>query len=425
MKLRFFKYIIPALFLLGACQETEVDKLFNETPEARTAAEIARVKNDLIASELGWSAEYYYKDSTMHTTLVLDFKEDDRVVIKSVFDDFLEKESSYKMKYAQQFDLTFDSYSVLAFLMEETHYADFRWELESANEGEYKFISRADKSEGISYLTLKKADETTHTHLEEQRVIHSIRLKLVHNKEKSFFRNLRTDASPYGYRFSFNQYSDEATFFGVVDGALAPFTTKVIINGDGTVDLAEPLNIGGAFVKQFTYDEVNDAFIISGSDGVSGSVSYDNQPFITLKTADLFISFRFSYINDNSHNVNMLMDDIIKDMPGLITFQFYNGGLKGVLGVTDPAHDGTNKWDGFTGVSYEKLSDNLVYINATTHTFFRAWFEPVYNSNASLKKLYDEFFCSPDGMFVDIIDDKVYLISKTDPSLYVEVTKVN
>lgn len=421
MKKQILLYLLPVLALFSACQDTEVDNLFDESPEARTNAAITKVKSDLIGSEYGWLSEYYYNDSTMHTTLLFHFKEGNRVVIESVFEDYLSKESNYTMKYAQQLDVTFDTYNVLGYLMDETHFADFRWELESEIEDGYKFISRADKSEGISYLTLKRADETTAEYMAAQRVIHSVRMKLAHNPEKSYFRNLRTTTLPYGYKFTFNKYNDEVSFFGPFNGSLGTFTTKAIISGDGKVKLEQPLDLGGVFIRELSYNDQFDAFVISDSDGIEGAIIYDTAPAFTLNgLTDYFLSWSYSNVMKYSSKAQVMINGVKEALPSFVVTQFYPNW--GVLLIADPAPDGKNRWDGQISIKYTKLAENLVSLDNTEATYFRTWFEPIYNNNASLKSLYDEFFCNPEGLYIDYIESGViYLVSKADPTLYIQV----
>jgi hypothetical protein len=136
----------------------------------------------------------------------------------------------------------------------------------------------------------------------DQKMIQDVRVNIRTDMSKSFFRNLRTDGSPFGYRFGYNEYTDEMQFEGVFDGQLSRFITKVDIQTDGSIDLEKPLVISGNEVRQFKYDEENDAIKITDSDGVEGAIIYDNRPFMNRKgLSDDFIRMRLSYIGGFSN----------------------------------------------------------------------------------------------------------------------------
>ncbi len=426
MKKHLYIYILPLLMFLGACQKNEVESVFDQSPEDRTNSEISRIKSDLVGNEYGWLSEYYYNDSTMHTTMVFHFNNDNRVEIESVFEDYLNKESNYKMRYSQQFDLTFDTYCVLGYLMDQTKYADFRWELESEADGEYKFISRASKTEGISYLTLKRADETTATYLKEQQVIHKVRTKLANDPEKSYFRNLRVNGLPYGFKFSFNIYNDEASFFGPMNGGLGTFTTIVAINGNGTVTLNEPLDLGGVFIREFVLNEADDMFVITKDEVISGAgaILYDNAPPFTMNGIASFVAGQIGFLSRNfSPKLQRVVEGIRKDLPSFVSFQLYNAWGQ-VLVQTNPAQDGTNMWDGQRDIAITVVAQDLIsYDNTDATTRIpadRSWFKPAYETNEYLQFLYDTFLCDPEGLYiVQEANGYFTFVSKSDPTLHI------
>jgi len=427
MKKQVLLYILPVLIFISACQKNEVDTLFKDTPEARTNAEIAEVKSDLIGSQYGWMSEYYYNDSVMHTTLLFKFKEDNRVEIISVFDDYLNKVSNFKMKYAQQLDLTFDTYSVLSFLMDETHFADFRWELENTGEGEYKFISRADKSEGISYLTLKKADANADARMVELTEIHQIRKKLVRDMSQSFFRNLVFTALADKYSFEFDQYKDEVTFTGVSDGKIVSFKTKIEITREGKVILQDPLVVDGKQIREFLFVEEDNTLVITDSDGLEGSVMYDRAPAFTVTgIADFFLSNNMNFASEYSVALQQYYDGMKEAVPTLTGTQLYSQWGYLLLFSNTPPAGSTQRHDGFAGVKYMKVAEDLIYIDSSAAGIFRGddWFKALISSNQAAQVFFGAYFFDPQGLYV-VYDSPgfLYLVSKSYPQLYMKISQ--
>ncbi len=429
MKKYMLRYFLPLMLILGACQNTDIDNVFDKSPEERTNQEVEDLRKTLIDSEHGWIAKYYFGDSIINTPLRFRFKENNRVVTQSVFENYENKESNYTLKYSEQIDLTFDTYNVLSYLVDLTRAADFRWQLESRTADEIKFVSRADIFEGQSYLTLERANQNADAFMADQMEIHQTRMQLVHNPRKSFFRNLRTSASPFGFRVNFNEYTDIIRFFGVFDGSLKYFYSKVNFSTDGKVNLETPLKIGGKEVRQFTLNKQNDTFEISDSNGVTGQILYDTRPFMNRQgLADLFQSIGFSYIGGFGTNAGDLFDKMYADMPFILGVQFYNyDGFRGIFFVRQ-LESGEYSWDGINNMTFRTLADNLVWLDADskTNTFESDWFEEYYNSSANLKAFYKDFLCHHDGLFVEYMDDtqEIYLVSKKDPSMYIEIIPV-
>ncbi|MCG8581227.1 MAG: DUF4302 domain-containing protein, partial [Bacteroidales bacterium] len=319
MKKHIIRYFLPMLLLMGACQNNEVDKVFVDSPEERTNKKVEEMSANLINSEYGWIADYYFGDSILNTPLKLQFKENERVVIESVFEGYEKKESNYKIKYAQQLDLTFDTYSVLAYLVEDTRAADFRWELESETEDSYKFISRADIYEGQSYFTITKAGANANELMAEQRKIHEVRKRLENDPKKSFFRNLRVEGFRFGFRFDFNRYTDQMRLFGPFNGGdnYSYFVSKVDIKPDGKILLEEPLKIANKTITEFAYNADTDAFEITNN-GVTGKIFYDTEPYSTRSgLSDFFLGFGFSYADAYGPKAGSLSEKMIAEVPGI------------------------------------------------------------------------------------------------------------
>lgn len=426
MKKNIIYYIFGILVLFYSCSESEVVDVFDKSPEERTSQVIKKIEEDLKASPNGWLAEYYYADSLIHTTLLFKFKDNNRVEIYSVFDKYLKKESGYRLNYAQQVDLVLETYSVMSLLVDATRAADFRWELQSSEEGkEYKFVSRTIRNKETSFLTLKKAEGNAEAYMANQRKIHLVKQKLVNDSKKSYFRNLRIKPSNKGYKYEFNLYKDEIAFTGLFDGKIKRFKTKVVISPDGKIKLNEPLNIDGAFIREFTYDDVLDVLNITDSDNLSGAVVYDNAPAVELPgRADYLLKHDFHVIDSYSIKALEFQKALKGAIPNLRSIQMYM--KRGYfLAYTNPPHDGKVRHGGFAKIKYTKVAEDRIVAGIGGLRFY-SWFQQIFIDRSDIRDWFVAYIFDAEGFYVDVTpENKIFLISKKDATFYFNIRRVN
>ncbi|TAJ15517.1 DUF4302 domain-containing protein [Marinilabiliaceae bacterium JC017] len=421
MKIKYIFILLLALPSLFSCHKEEVEDLFDESPEQRTNKEVSAIRDGLMTSEHGWVADYYFNDSTMHTTMLFRFDEDNRVEIESVYEDYRKRESNYSIRYSQQIDLIFDTYSVMSLLVDAVKKADFRWELEQNSEDSYRFVSRATDAEGATVLVLNRADETALAYMEELFEINKMRIKITRDPSKSFFRNLAFTTSPLKLSFEFNAGLDVATLSGLVNEEPITHTTKVIVSKTG-FKLEKPLILDGMTISEFTYSEAMDLFLISNEGGPEGAIMYDNAPAFTIPgIADYFLSNNFSIVTDYSNKLLPHIDAIKTDIPNFRAFQLY-ASWGYLLCLTDPPHDGKNNWSGFANVGYYKADEDRILLDPSNMALFKEWFYEVYKTNTSAQ-LFINILLDPNGLYV-VYDsgNDFFLISSSYPDYYVKVT---
>lgn len=439
-----------------SCYKSEVEDLYDQSPEERTKQAIEKMRTDLMESELGWYAEYtfYLNDGSAGETelvspLIFQFKANDRVNIKSVYEDYEQKESSYQLKYAQQIDLIFDTYSVFSYMVDEARHADFRWELDSVGIDKYYFTSRAAETEGVTYLTLERATTQTAQNFEKAQeefqksmAIQDIKRGMARDGSKPYFRNLHLDDLESGLAFDYVTGSNMMTFKGVLGGStnVVTFGTKVTVKPNGEVVLDNPFNVveTGKFIRSMHFDLETKVLKVSDSDGWKGEVVYENKPaFESVGLAKLFSSWTYCFASRYSNAMIDLLNDVIrKNINGYETIQLYNNHISSydvepifaILIYTDPAPDNVYKWDGIEHTEIVKLGeDRIYYDNSKATAGFRGakWFEEVYNANENLRAVYDDFFCNPEGLYLDydVSANTMTLVSKADPTQHITFQK--
>src|SRR5690349_3783495 len=74
--------LIGAALALAACHDDDVN-VFNKTADERAADAIASLKQDLVGPANGWMIKYQPQEGAGSYYVLLDFNENDKVVIKS------------------------------------------------------------------------------------------------------------------------------------------------------------------------------------------------------------------------------------------------------------------------------------------------------------------------------------------------------
>ncbi|MFV0366163.1 MAG: DUF4302 domain-containing protein [Mangrovibacterium sp.] len=440
--------LVLMTLLCISCYKSDVDNLYDKSPEERTAQALEDIRTDLINSEMGWYTEYTFyindgseEEKELSSPFIVKFKDDNRVDIKSVYEGYEQKESSYQLKYAQQVDLVFDTYSVFSYLVDIVRHADFRWELDSINADKYYFTSRASQTEGVTYLTLERADAQSLQRYEEAKeefkknmAIQDIRRALMRDSSEPYFRNLKIESLDQGFAFEYTSSNDMMTFKGVFVGSNNVLThgTVVTINPDGEIVLNNPFEIGGKFIRALHFDIETGKLVISDSDDWKGEVIYETQPaFTSVGLANTFMRWNYAFTNQYSDALIDLLNDVINNnIAGFQTFQFYNNfgeqSINGIMIYTDPAPDNANRWDGMENTILTKLDEDIVFFDKTNATMgFRGaqWFSEAYSDSESLRAVYDNFLCDPQGLYLDydVTANTMMLVSKRDPKLYIRL----
>lgn len=255
-----------------SCQKEEVDEIFDQTPEERVSEQLNAVQADLKSNEMGWLSTYTFSEGTEELVLVIKFIDDSRAEI-SAPELGMKQESSYTLRYTQQVDLIFDTYSFLAWLVDLGYKADFRWELDKQDDGQYFFKSRAASNEGESELIMAKA---TPEKLQFALRIQALKAKMKPNTDISYFRALELAT---GERFDYSFVNNKVVFEHIVNEEIVRFESEITLNDNGFV-LTTPFVVDGKSISEFEYDEATGNFTIINADGVVGGINFSNSPVI-------------------------------------------------------------------------------------------------------------------------------------------------
>lgn len=258
---------------LSSCDKEGVDDIFDKSPEERITEQLNIVRADLMSNEMGWLSTYTFSEGKEELVLLIKFIDETRAEITVPELGDFKQESSYSLRYTQQVDLVFDTYSFLAWLVDNGYKADFRWELDKQEDGQYFFKSRAASNEGESVLVLDKASPEK---LEFALKVQELKAKMKPNLDISYFRVLELAS---GERFDYSFVDNKVVFEHIVGEEIIRFESEVTLNDNGFV-LITPFVVGGKSISEFEYDETTGNFTIINADGVDGGINFSNSPAI-------------------------------------------------------------------------------------------------------------------------------------------------
>lgn len=116
-------YTLAVIFLaLFSCEE-EDENLFEKTADERAAEAIANLKQELIAPANGWIIRYTPQEGSGSYYVLLDFQENDKVVIRTDLGAeegaYFEDTIGYRIDNSLGLELIFENYSFFSFLFEQ------------------------------------------------------------------------------------------------------------------------------------------------------------------------------------------------------------------------------------------------------------------------------------------------------------------
>jgi len=255
-----------------SCDNEEVDEIFDQSPEQRVSEQLNIVRTDLMSNEMGWLSTYTFFEGKEELVLLIKFIDETRAEI-SAPELNMKQESSYVLNYTQQVDLVFDTHSFLAQLVDLGYKADFRWELDKQEDGEYFFKSTAGKTEGESELNMVKASPEK---LASALKIQALKAKMKPNLNISYFRVLELTS---GERYDYSFINNKVIFDQAGEEDLIRFESEITLNENGFV-LTTPFVVNGKSISEFEYEETSGNFKIINNDEVEGGINFSNSPAI-------------------------------------------------------------------------------------------------------------------------------------------------
>ncbi len=402
-------------FVLFSCEQTEIDNVFESSPEQRVKVKIEELKSKLLSNKEGWYAEYQYDNDKKEALLHFNFKENNRVDIQSSFNEYQNKESTYTLNYTEQLNLVFNTHNVLASFVEGFEGGDFRWNLVSIEQDTITFKSR----EGNTQLVLKKSDGT---HSDIILAQYNIKPKLLPNPYRSYYRTLELDGLPTKYSFSFNEGNFSVSFkYKDAAGVIKEHISKVLALSNDKFELQTPLIINDKEVKTFNYNSANETFEIEGS-LLTGAINYGSKAFAIDNAADLFINSNTWYQLVNPSNSLKPFTDQLLNIPGTNhQIQWYVNAFSFALkaNYVYSIVNGSNTWVGPNITEYKKLNtDEISLVFAGTNRGITPDILALFNSG------YNQLVFNANGF--DVIphnNGNFTFVLKDAPQVYFDLIK--
>lgn len=261
-------YIFLISIVLFSCDKTEIENAFDKSPEQRVDANLSALNKKLIDNKQGWLTTYVYDNGNTESIITLKFLENNRVEMSFPLDSKVAI-SSYRLDYTQQIDLVFDTHCELAQLVEDEKAADFRWQLETDEENKISFVSRNEKTVGITYLNLEKF---TDDRLAVMTKIQTVKARLKSDINISYFRTLDLES---GERFDYSFNANKVVFTSLdKEGVEQVFETEITFT-DAGFTLNTPFEVGDQSISEFVYNEEKNQFTTTG-----GLIKYSNSPAV-------------------------------------------------------------------------------------------------------------------------------------------------
>ncbi len=388
--IKIYTLFLLTISIISCSSDNEVDRLFEEDGETRTAELLGSYKKTLVDSEFGWKLLYQPNNSVGFYNIFLDFNEDGTVEIVS---DYAlggqDLETTYRVGKSQLPELVFENYSTFHNLFEINNFilqAEFQFIFENVAADRIEFRSKTDNGDDITKIVFEKATEG-----ERERVIGtrtSYDEIAIGNGTTSFLRNIIVrdpSADPmaeplFQGTFSFSEFERVGiiTTFNQETGSIASTSYPVSANDKG-FNLATALKVNNADITSFIFDEATNTFI-SEDGGLNTVIGYDLAPVATALVPSLFSDdvdtfdtrfTRYLYFDDSSQfYLQQTSPDFLNLLKSVgatgldIRMNLFGPGVHGIIfrGVDGPGGPLTAAFD-FTVTPGERLT--LGYLGAT------------------------------------------------------------
>ncbi|MDH7462695.1 DUF4302 domain-containing protein [Chitinophagaceae bacterium 26-R-25] len=256
---RFFLYLFVAMAALSSCQKEE-KSVFDQTPDERINAALAKYQADVLSSPNGWKA--LYQTGTGQTfNFYFTFNNQNRVVMYSDFDTSTThpRESSYRIKALQQPCLIFDTYSYLHMLADPNPYvnggnagdglkADFEFAIDTVKGDTIKLKGRQNGTE-LDIIKATKDEADLWTNGEWSRA-----LGLQHISDfLTYFK--RTTIGGLDVDVEYYHYSKQMVFLTYNSSGIRSATTASFVysvKSPNGIVFRNPVQIGTATISSLT-----------------------------------------------------------------------------------------------------------------------------------------------------------------------------
>lgn len=350
MKKTFYGLALMIIALVS-CEDDNAN-LFNQTADERSAEAISNLKQELIAPSNGWIVRYTPQEGSGSYYVLLDFQENDKVVIKTDLgaEDgrYFEDTISYRVDNSLGLELILENYSFFAFLFEQdqaTFGAEYEFNyVNKTPDNALVFQSKTDVSTpGIVLFEEASADDVNLLGVDLARNLNTLAsdldkftssLKLTFtNRDLALYASLdelRRTLTVTSASLKSNTNSTQNV----------GFTTPYIIQGDSLVfeETLQTTILGNAVtIRSLKLDDIGESSLSACATPITihnfSGMTSAGEP-ITLETSLLDVSgknfaqvsdFYFSpliYIFDNGTSMS---EQIQRDVAGAIEMHMYYG----------------------------------------------------------------------------------------------------
>lgn len=317
---RYINLIFLFSIFLYACQETEVDELFEQSPEERVAAQLEQMKKDLVDSPYGWTGYYQYANLRNENYFNIRFQNNGQAIIDYPLSDGTvgSDTTTYTLRYTQQIDLIFDTYSILASIVGNAG-GDFRFEFDKREENKIYFNTRNDATEGQGVLELSRT-ETKDAYAN----LVALQAKMVDNPQKSFYRVLALDN---GEKYLMNVLSLKLAWIEwTTPDTIYREKYQLNVTKDG-FELETPLQAGNTIVKRFVAKE-GGVFEAWSENAKVGMLDYGMKPFNYPNALNWMMNESangYFVVQQYSQVLSGMLKDLAIHDPAFTHLQFYFG----------------------------------------------------------------------------------------------------
>lgn len=319
------KRYINILFLLSlflySCQNTEIDELFDQSPEERVTAQLEQMKNELVNTTYGWTVYFRYANLKNENYFNIIFKEDGKAVINYPMADGTvgSETTTYTLRYTQQIDLIFDTYSILASIVGNAG-GDFRFEFDKREDSKIYFNTRNDATEGQGILELSKTSTA-----EEYPDLVALQSKMIDNPAKSFYRILALDN---GKKYLMNVLSMKLAWLEwTTADEIFREKYQLVVTDDG-FKLETPIQADDITITKFIAKD-DGSFEAWSETSKVGTLDYGLKPFNYPNSLAMLLdeSAQYFYIAEQySQTFTALIDELKAADPSYTHLQFYLDG---------------------------------------------------------------------------------------------------
>lgn len=287
---QLYKYLFAAVLILQliACNDnTDAEKLFNETPTTRLNNQKTELSEALLSSPQGWKAVYFTDNTVLGGyTHLFRFAADGTVVMASDFDsDTDAHKSEYAIQVGSTVSLTFTTKNRIHLLSDSNNYpipalrakgylGDFQFLYYGQENGEIIFRTNRNNQE----LRFVKATAEDWADLSKNLVMEQ---NVIGGEERPLFRLLETNdgTTTHKFDFSFTPATRFANSNSIESGYSVSYDMGVGYTPTGII-VSPAVEVAGQKLSNFTYNDADGSFTATGTGGISAVIKYTTKPLV-------------------------------------------------------------------------------------------------------------------------------------------------